>query len=182
MRIRKEVLFAGFGGQGVVLAAYILGRAVSLHEGRHAVQIQSYGPEARGGACSSSVVASDEPVDYPYARTPDVMVLMSRAAADKYIGMAGPKTTVLYEEALVPRPKVEGPCLPVPAVSIAEGLGSKMAVNVVMLGFLAGRTDVVSADALRKAVLEAVPAKYHALNDRAFSAGMAHGKPLEVNS
>jgi 2-oxoglutarate ferredoxin oxidoreductase subunit gamma len=180
--MRKEVLFAGFGGQGVVLAAYILGRAVALHEGRHAVQIQSYGPEARGGSCSSSVVASDLPVDYPYARRPDVMVLMSRAAADKYIGMAGPGTVVLYEEALVPRPAVAGPVFSIPAVRIAERAGSKMAVNVVMLGFLAGKTDVVGADALRKAVLESVPPKYHALNEKAFLEGMNHAKPLEVSA
>ena len=179
---RREVLFAGFGGQGVVLAAYVLGRAVALHEGRHAVQIQSYGPEARGGSCSSSVVISDEPVDYPYARRPDVLVLMSRAAADKYGGMAGPGTTVLYEEALVPRPSVGAEILGIPAQAIAAGLGSKMAANVVMLGFLAGRSDVVGEAALRKAILEVVPAKFHALNEKAFLAGMAHGKPLEVHA
>ena len=181
MSARKEVLFAGFGGQGIVLAAYILGRAVALHEGRHAVQIQSYGPEARGGACSSSVVLSDRPVDYPYARRPDVVVLMSRAAADKYGGMAGPGSTVLYEEDLVPRPVAPGPVHAIPAQRIAEGLGSKMAANVVMLGFLAGRTDIVGPEALRRAVLEAVPAKSHALNEKAFLAGMTHGKPVEVH-
>ncbi len=179
--MRQEVLFAGFGGQGVVLAAYILGRAVAIHEGRHAVQIQSYGPEARGGSCSSSVVLSDEPVDYPYARRPDVLVLMSRAAADKYSRMAGPRTVVLYEEGLVQRPSVGAEAHGIPAQRIAEGLGAKMAANVVMLGFLAGRTGVVGADALRRAVLEGVPAKYHALNEKAFLAGMTHGKPVEVH-
>jgi 2-oxoglutarate ferredoxin oxidoreductase subunit gamma len=179
---RAEVLIAGFGGQGVVLAATILGRAVALHEGRHAVQIQSYGPEARGGACSSSVVVSDRPVDYPYARRPDVMVLMSRAAADKYLPMAGPRTTVLYEEALVPRPAVEGPVHGIPAVRIAERLGARMAANVVMLGFLAGRSAVVSPEALKRAVLEAVPAKSRALNEKAFLEGRSHGQPLEVHA
>jgi 2-oxoglutarate ferredoxin oxidoreductase subunit gamma len=177
---RREVLFAGFGGQGIVLAAYILGRAVAIHEGRHAVQIQSYGPEARGGSCSSSVVISDAPVDYPYARRPDVMVVMSRAAADKYLSLAGPGTRVLYEEALVPRPAFPEDVRPIPAQRIAEGLGARMAANVVMLGFLAGSSDVVSPEALQKAALEAVPAKSRALNEKAFLAGMAHGRPVEV--
>jgi 2-oxoglutarate ferredoxin oxidoreductase subunit gamma len=181
MSRRQEVLFAGFGGQGIVLAAYILGRAVAIHEGRHAVQIQSYGPEARGGSCSSSVVISDDPVDYPYARRPDVVVLMSRAAAEKYGGMAGPGSVVLYEEDLVPRPAPPADAHGIPAQRIAEGLGARMAANVVMLGFIAGRTRVVDPAALRRAVLEGVPAKFHALNEKAFAAGESHGKPVEVH-
>lgn len=182
MRKRTEILLAGFGGQGIVLAATILGRAVSIYEGRHAVQIQSYGPEARGGACSASVVLSDDPVDYPYVRRPAVMALMSRAAAEKYGGMAGPGTVILYEEDLVPRPDHAGEVHSVPATRIATALGARMAANVVMLGFLAGRTGVVDPDALKKAVLEAVPAKFHALNEKAFLEGMSHGKPVEVHS
>ncbi len=182
MKGRTEILLAGFGGQGIVLAATILGRSVAIHEGRHAVQIQSYGPEARGGACSASVVLSDEPVDYPYVRRPDVVVLMSRAASEKYGSMAGPRTVVLYEEDLVPRPSVGGEAHAIPATRIATALGSRMAANVVMLGFLAGRTGAVDPEALKRAVLEAVPAKYHALNEKAFLAGLTHGKPVEVNA
>ncbi|MCK6480524.1 MAG: 2-oxoacid:acceptor oxidoreductase family protein [Planctomycetaceae bacterium] len=181
MSDRTEILFAGFGGQGIVLAATILGRAVAIHEGRHAVQIQSYGPEARGGACSASVVVSDRPVDYPYVRDPGVVVLMSRAAAEKYGGMAGPGAVVLYDEDLVPRPDRAG-AHPIPATRIAAGLGARMAANVVMLGFLAGRTDAVDPDALKRAVLEAVPAKHRSLNEKAFLAGMTHGRPLEVHA
>lgn len=180
--MRREILLAGFGGQGIVLAATILGRAVAIHEGRHAVQIQSYGPEARGGACSASVVLSDRPVDYPYVRRPDVLVLMSRAAAEKYGSMAGPGTTILYEEDLVPPPAGRPDARPVPATRIATALGARMAANVVMLGFLAGTTDAVDAEALRKAVLEGVPARFHEINDRAFRAGMTHGKPVEVKT
>lgn len=182
MRGRTEILLAGFGGQGIVLAATILGRSVAIHEGRHAVQIQSYGPEARGGACSASVVLSDEPVDYPYVRRPDVVVLMSRAASEKYGPMAGPRTVVLYEEDLVPRPSAGGGVHAIPATRIATALGSRMAANVVMLGFLAGRTGAVDPEALKRAVLEAVPAKYHALNEKAFLAGLTHGKPVEVTA
>jgi len=148
MKGRTEILLAGFGGQGIVLAATILGRSVAIHEGRHAVQIQSYGPEARGGACSASVVLSDEPVDYPYVRNPAIIVLMSRAAAEKYGSMAGPATVVLYEEDLVPLPPRGAESHSIPATRIATSLGARMAANVVMLGFLAGRTGAVDPEAL----------------------------------
>ncbi|MHC4547630.1 MAG: 2-oxoacid:acceptor oxidoreductase family protein [Planctomycetota bacterium] len=180
--MRREVLLAGFGGQGIVLAGYILGRAVALHEGRHAVLMQSYGPEARGGACSASVVLADEPVDYPYVRTPDVIVLMSREAAARYGHRAGAETTVLYDRDLVPWAAGLVEAHHIAATRIAEQTGSRMAANVVMLGFLAGRTDLVDPEALRKAVLESVPARFKELNEKAFDAGLACASGAEVLS
>ena len=180
--MRKEILFAGFGGQGIVLAGYILGRAVAIHEERHAVLMQSYGPEARGGACSASLVVSDEEIDYPYARTPGTLVLMSREAAEKYGSGIEAGTCVLYDERLVPALRNHDEAFGIPATRIAEETGSRLAANVVMLGFLAARTDLVSTDALRAAVLETVPAKYKELNEKAFAAGLAHAAPSEVTA
>ncbi len=77
---RTEVRLAGFGGQGIGRAGYVLGKAVALHEGREAVFTQEYGPASRGGASSSSVVASDEPIDEPFAEHPDVWVAMVEIA------------------------------------------------------------------------------------------------------
>ena len=178
--MRSEVLFAGFGGQGIVLAGYILGRAVAIHEERNAVLMQSYGPEARGGACSASVVIADDEVDYPYVRSPGTIVLMSREAAEKYGSRAGTGTVVLYDEDLVPKP--EGDARGVPATRFAEREGSRMAANVVMLGFFAGQTDLVSTDALKKAVLEAVPERFIELNERAFEAGRNHQPQEKVQA
>ena len=81
--MRKEVRFAGFGGQGVILAAFILGRAVSVHTPMHAAMTQSYGPESRGGACEADVVVDDSEIDTPVVTRPDVLVLMSQEAAAK---------------------------------------------------------------------------------------------------
>ncbi|MHC4135393.1 MAG: 2-oxoacid:acceptor oxidoreductase family protein [Planctomycetota bacterium] len=178
--MRREVLFAGFGGQGIVLAGYVLGRAVAIHENRHAVLMQSYGPEARGGACSASVVIADEAIDYPYVRHADTIVLLSREAAAKFGSQAGPGCTVLFDERLVPEPPTQGDCHGIPATRIAEQAGTRMAANVVMLGFLAGKTDVVGADALREAVLETVPKKFKELNEKAFAEGLAHASRSEV--
>ena len=81
---RTEIRVTGFGGQGVILAAHIIGRACAVEGGRHATMIQSFGPEARGSACSATLVVSDEPVLYPYIHRPDIFVVMSSEGYEKY--------------------------------------------------------------------------------------------------
>ncbi|MDD3472463.1 MAG: 2-oxoacid:acceptor oxidoreductase family protein, partial [Syntrophaceae bacterium] len=84
MKGKYEVRLAGFGGQGIILAGHILGKAASLFEKKNAVFTQSYGPEARGGSCSADVVISDETIHYPKVIEPDVLVLMSQGALGTY--------------------------------------------------------------------------------------------------
>ena len=79
-----EIRIAGFGGQGVILAAIVLGKACSIHEGKFATMTQNFGPEARGGACSAQLMLSDTPVLYPYVTQPDVLVVMSQEAYVKF--------------------------------------------------------------------------------------------------
>ncbi|MFN3346799.1 MAG: 2-oxoacid:acceptor oxidoreductase family protein, partial [Candidatus Bipolaricaulaceae bacterium] len=83
-RVRQELRIAGFGGQGVISAGRITGQAAVLYDGKQAAFTQSYGPEARGGACAAEVVISDAPVAYPLLTVPDVAVLMSQEAYEKY--------------------------------------------------------------------------------------------------
>ena len=73
--MRTDIRIAGFGGQGIALAGYILGKAVSLYSGLEAVMTQAYGPEARGGASSTNIVVADRPIDYPFVNHPDILVL-----------------------------------------------------------------------------------------------------------
>src|SRR5512143_2252166 len=80
-----EIRVAGFGGQGVILAAMVIGKAYSVFEGNFATLTQSFGPEARGGACSAQVITSDEPVLYPYVTRPDILVVMSQEAFTKFL-------------------------------------------------------------------------------------------------
>ena len=82
--MKTEIRLAGTGGQGVILASVILAEAAGVHEGRHVVQTQSYGPEARGGASRADVIIADEPILYPKSRRLDVLVCLSQQAADKY--------------------------------------------------------------------------------------------------
>src|SRR3970282_2455512 len=86
--MRQEVRLGGFGGQGIILAGYMLGKAAALYDGKEAVFTQAYGPEARGGACSADLVISDEAIDYPMVSRPELLVLMSQEAFTKY-GSAG---------------------------------------------------------------------------------------------
>ena len=84
MSKRFEIRFSGAGGQGLITAGIILAEAASIVEGKHAVQSQSYGPEARGGASKSEVIISDGPIDYPKATVVDACLAMTQESADKY--------------------------------------------------------------------------------------------------
>ncbi len=176
---RKEVRLAGFGGQGIVLAGNILGKSVALFEGKNAVFTQSYGPEARGGACSADVVISDQAIHYPKVTQPDILVLMSEEAKNTYGGTLDPKTVVLTDENLVREEGIKertSTLLSIPATLIAEKLGRKMVANIVMLGFLTAVTDIVGREAILKAILSAVPEGTEELNTMAFEKGYQYGE------
>ncbi len=177
---RIQVRLAGFGGQGIVLAGMILGKAVTLFEGANAVMTQSYGPEARGGACSADVVVSRSRIDYPRVRTPDVLVLMSEEAARTYGRHTSAGALVLVNENLV-RSVPQEPelrVLRVPATGIAEGLGRVIVANIVMLGFLAAVAGVAGFEAMKSAVLDSIPRGTEELNLKALQAGYDHGVRL----
>ena len=99
-----EIKFGGFGGQGVILAGIIIGRAASIYENRFATLTQSFGPEARGSACSAQVIVSDEKVLYPYVTRPEILLVMSQEACNKFLPEATDDATVIIEEDLV-KPK-----------------------------------------------------------------------------
>src|SRR3972149_11653229 len=103
--MRREMRFAGFGGQGIILAGLITGRAAALNDGKEAVVPQSYGPEARGGACAAQLVIDDTPIDYPMVSRPDVLVVMSQEAAQKYVTGLVDGCQVLIDEDLVELPE-----------------------------------------------------------------------------
>ncbi|MGQ9916597.1 MAG: 2-oxoacid:acceptor oxidoreductase family protein [Bryobacteraceae bacterium] len=178
----KELRIAGFGGQGVILATHILGRAAAVHENRFATMTQSYGPEARGGAASAALIVSDEPVLFPYVTHPDILVVMSQEAYSRFTPEVKPSGFLLVEEDLVCLDrKAQGlKIYGIPATRFAEELGKKMVLNVIMTGFLCAVTGAVGADAARKAVEESVPARFRELNLQAFDKGLGYGQELLV--
>lgn len=165
------IRLAGFGGQGIVMAGYILGRAGVL-DGANALQTQSYGSESRGGASKSDVIISEDEILDLVPSSLDVLVAMSQPALDEHLRRLKSGGTLIYDSDLVKPGEVVGKTFGVPATDIAEKkFGRDVVANVIMLGCIAGRTRVVGRDSLRKAISESVPPKTVEMNLDAFDAG-----------
>ncbi|HNS98916.1 MAG TPA: 2-oxoacid:acceptor oxidoreductase family protein [Polyangiaceae bacterium] len=175
-----EIKFGGLGGQGVILAGIITGKAAALFDNKEATLTQAFGPEARGSACSAQVVVSDTPILYPYVTRPRVLVSMSQDAYTKFSPQIAQGGMLLIEQDMVkpdPIPN-EAKVFGVPATRIAEELGRRMILNIVMVGFFTSITKLVSVDAMRKAVEDSVPRGTTDLNLKAFDRGFQWGEKL----
>ena len=175
-----EIQIGGFGGQGVILAGMTIGRGLALYENYHVSLTQSFGPEARGSACSVQLIVSREPILYPYLSHPDILVTLSQEAYRKFTPGLREGGMLLMDEDLVRPDGVRGDVqlYRVPATRIAEELGRRMVLNMVVVGFFAGVTGLLTAEAARRAVAESVPHGTQALNLAAFDKGYACGLNL----
>ena len=165
--MRQELRIAGFGGQGVVLAGYVLGKALALYSDQEAVMTQSHGPEARGGASSADLVVSAEQIAYPFVQNPDYLVALSQEAYTKFKPSVKPEAMVLIDRDLV-KPEDKVRVYTIPATQIAEDLGRRIVANVVMLGYVTGLTGIVKPEALLKSLENSLDARILDLNIRAF--------------
>ena len=173
--MRYEVRFSGFGGQGIILSAVILGRAAVMYDNKYAVQTQVYGPEARGGASMSAVIIDDDPILYPKVATPGIYVIMSQEGFEKYGADAGEDAVMLIDSMLVhSRPACK--YYEIPATSEAkQTFGRDIVANIIIMGALVALTNVVSEAALEKAILDSVPKGTEALNQKAMNRGIELG-------
>jgi 2-oxoglutarate ferredoxin oxidoreductase subunit gamma len=174
--MKKEFRICGFGGQGVILAGFIIGKAASVFMDYNAVQSQSYGPEARGGAARSEVIVSDEKIGYPRPTSVDYFVAMSQEAFDTYRLDIRKDTIVVIDPDLVPKHNIGRPVYKVQAQKIAEELGNKIVTNIVMVGASTSIFGLIDEDAVRKSVLDSVPIRFKELNEKAFERGLEAGK------
>jgi 2-oxoglutarate ferredoxin oxidoreductase subunit gamma len=173
---RTEIRITGFGGQGVVLAAHIIGHACAIVADQHATMMQSFGPEARGSSCTATLVVSPNEVLYPYLSRPDVLVTMSADGYEKHIAELVGDGVLVYERDLVtPAPDLPQPTYGVSSTRIAESLGRSIVQNIVTVGFFGAVTSVVSPEALREAVAESVPPGTEEFNLEAFDRGLEFG-------
>ncbi|HWR34427.1 MAG TPA: 2-oxoacid:acceptor oxidoreductase family protein [Clostridia bacterium] len=172
-----EIRIAGFGGQGVILAAIVVGKAASIVDGKFATMTQNFGPEARGGACSAQLILSSTPVLYPYVTRPDVMVVMSQEAYVKFAPELKPGGLMLIEQELVRVSDLseDTRVFGIPSTRLAEGIGKRMVSNIVMVGFFGAATGLLSQESLRKAVEQSVPSAFRELNLKAFDIGWNYG-------
>lgn len=173
MENKHEIRLCGYGGQGIILAGFIIGQAASINEKKHSVFIQDYGPEARGGACRADVIISDAPVRYPYIDIPSILVAMSQEAYHKYIPRVRQDTVIIIDEDLViPDKRDTHKLIMMPAKNTAVELGRLAVANVVMLGFLTSVTKIISVEAMRKSILSSIPKGTETLNMQAFEKGL----------
>jgi 2-oxoglutarate ferredoxin oxidoreductase subunit gamma len=180
MSKRFEIRFSGSGGQGLITAGIIMAEAASIIEGKHAVQSQSYGPEARGGASKSEVIISDGPIDYPKATVVDACLAMTQESADKYASGIKDGGVLLLDSEFVKRePKGNFRIVKFPIMRTAkEELGREIVANVVALGAMVALTGAISREAGEKAVLSKVPEAFIELNKKAYNLGFEKIKAL----
>jgi len=170
---RKEIRFAGFGGQGLLLAGIVLGRTATIYQDLQATQTQSYGTEARGGASRCDVVIDDVEITFTGVTKPDIFVVMSQEAYNRYIGMVKKGGVVFYESDLVKIDDLERiKHFPVSATKIAiDTLGKSVVANIVMLGAMVEGTKILDADQVKACIKKSVPPGTEELNLKAFDLG-----------
>jgi len=174
---KTEIRVTGFGGQGVILLGYLIGKSAAINAGKQATLNQSFGPEARGSACSAQVIVSDEKILYPYLTKPDILISMSQEAYTKFEPELKNGGLLLIDEDLVKDAKARDKIkmYKVPATRIAEELGRKIVLNIVMLGFFTAMAQIIDKESVRKAVESSVPKGTEELNLKAFDKGYECG-------
>lgn len=182
----SKIRITGFGGQGVITAGYILGKAASIYDDKFSIFTQSYGPEARGSACSAQVIISDEPILYPFVKTHDILVALSQEGFDKHIDKTIEKGMVLIDEDLVETtngvPK-NIKLAKIPTTRLAEkNFDNRIVTNIIMLGFLTSFTKIVTENAISEAVKSVVPSRMEKLNSNALGFGLNYNIKEKENS
>lgn len=155
--MRKQLRLSGSGGQGVITAAIIFAEA-AVEEGKEAVQSQSYGPEARGGASKSEVIIDDGPIFHPHVEVPDLVLAMTQKAADKYYVDLNKEGVLVLDTDLVPNPPEFPNIISIPITKLAvEEIGKPLFANIVALGALVHITGLVDFETIKKSVANRVP-------------------------
>jgi 2-oxoglutarate ferredoxin oxidoreductase subunit gamma len=177
---REEVCLSGSGGQGLILAGRILAEAAGIYDGFEVVQTQSYGPEARGGASRSEVIISEEKIDYPKVIKADILLALTQQACDKYVQNLSEEGILLIDSTNVLKmPSFSGKIYQYPITEDAiKVLGNQLVTNIISLGIIVQLTNVVSKDALKKALLARIPARIRDLNVKALEYGLKIGEKI----
>lgn len=170
--MKNSIRLTGTGGQGLILAGIILAEAALL-EGKNAIQSQSYGPEARGGASKAEVIIADEAIHFPKVQESDYLLCMSEKAYEKYNGGMKQDSVLILDTTFVeetPNPKAKTTyAIPITELAI-KATGKEMTANICALGIISA-LGIVEEEALRKAILKRIPKGTEELNMKAFEAG-----------
>jgi len=167
-----EIRLSGSGGQGLILAGVILAEAAILDD-KIAIQSQSYGPEARGGASKAEVIISTEEIDFPKVISPNLVLALTQVASDKYAHTVDSEgILVVDEEIILPDTINAKKIVKLPIIQTAiDKVGRNIVANIVAIGLITELTQVVSKESVEKAVLARVPKGTEDLNRKALSEG-----------
>ena len=178
---RCRMVFSGSGGQGVITAAIILAEAAVLYENLVAVQAQSYGPEARGGATRSDVIIADTPIYFPKVTQPNILVCLTQQAYAGYSSIIRPGGILLADSHYVKtEKKVEARQLNLPMYETVMGkIGRPIVFNICMLGTLIGITKLVRPESIMKVLEKQIPPGFLDMNRQALDIGLKLGESLQ---
>ena len=179
---RCRMVFSGSGGQGVITASIILAEAAVLYENLNAVQSQSYGAEARGGATRSDVIISDSTIDYPKVIQPNVLVCLTQNAYSKFFRIIRPGGLLLTDQRFVKiEKKVDAQQRELPMYeSVMEEIGKPIVFNICMLGALISLTDLVSSASIMTVLESRIPPDFLAMNRQALDLGRSLGEGVNI--
>lgn len=179
---RVEIRLAGEGGQGMILAGIILAEAAGVYDRKNAVQTQTYGPEARGGASKSEVVISSGEIDHPEVICADVLVALSQEAFNSYAADIEQDGLLIVDaDRVEPTPSVSAVRAPITRMAL-EATGKTIAANAVALGVLVGLTGVVSHQAIEQAVLARAPKGTEEMNRSALRKGFEVAEQIRTRA
>jgi len=178
---RCRIIFSGSGGQGVITAAIILAEAAVLHEGLNAVQSQSYGPEARGGASRSDVIIADTDIRFPKVIQPNVLVCLTQEAYNEFSGLIRPGGLLLTDSHYVKEErKTDARQVELPMYkTVMDKIGRPIVFNICMLGALIGLIQLVKVDSIIKVFESRLPPGFLDLNKKALNLGLKLAKNSE---
>ena len=175
---RVNIRFSGSGGQGLIRAGIIYAEAAAIFDGKNAVQTQSYGPEARGGASQSEVVISNNEIDYPKAMKLDLLLCLTQEACDKYYYDLAENGLLIVDSTCVKSiPTTRAYSIPFTEIA-RKSLNKPMVANVVALGAISVLIPYVSIEAIKSSIKKNVPPGTEEINMRAFEEGVNAAKRL----
>ncbi|RLB93964.1 MAG: 2-oxoacid:ferredoxin oxidoreductase subunit gamma [Deltaproteobacteria bacterium] len=175
---RSRLVFSGSGGQGVITAAIILAKAAAIFEGKNAVQSQSYGAAARGGATRSDILISDDEINFPKVIQPNILVCLTQESYNKFSPILRPGGILLVDAKYVTiEKKVDAKHISLPMYeTVMEKIKKPIVFNICMLGALIGVSQLVKPDAILKVLETTIPKDFMAMNKTALDLGFQMGK------
>ena len=178
---RCRIIFSGSGGQGVITASIILAEAAVLHEGLNAVQSQSYGPEARGGATRSDVIIDDKDIRFPKVIQPNVLVCLTQEAYNKFSGLIRPGALLLTDSHFVKQErKVDARQVALSMYkAVIEVIGRPIVFNICMLGSMIGLTHLVKPESIMRVLETKISSEFMEMNKKALEIGLKLAHDLE---